>query len=47
MSALGTQEPCRSRSPAWAVLKEQETNDRGSITHRIQAAFDDPKPKFI
>src|SRR5262245_53969345 len=29
---IGTQEPCRSRPPAWPVLKEQETNDRGSIT---------------
>src|SRR5262245_47550286 len=29
-----------SRSPAWPVLKEQETKDRRSITHRIQAAID-------
>ena len=27
-------------SPAWPELKEQETNDRGSITHRIRVASD-------
>src|SRR5262245_34630324 len=36
---IGTQEPCLGRSPAWPLLKEQETKDRRSIIHRFQAAI--------
>src|SRR5262245_46758861 len=34
-SAFGTEEPCLSRSPAWPVLNEQETRERGSIAYRM------------
>jgi hypothetical protein len=35
LTTVGTKEPCVSRSRAWPVLKEQETDDRASIPHRI------------
>src|SRR5262245_37538108 len=38
------QEACLSRSLAWPVLKDQQTNDRGSTSHRIQAAGDPKRP---
>jgi len=44
-SFSGSQEVCLSRSLAWPVLKDKETNDRGSATHRIQAAIDPGRVK--